>query len=93
MVIHQGRVVSRGYNCLKTHPRLFKKYGYFSIHAECDAIMRANRGDTLVVVRVLKSGKLTCAKPCEKCLTFAKEYGIRKIMYSDWDESIKEMRL
>jgi deoxycytidylate deaminase len=80
--------VSKGFNRLKTHPQLHK-LGYYSVHAECDAIMRANHGDTLIVVRVLKNGKLACAKPCEKCLTFAKSYGIKKVYYSNWDGNIE----
>lgn len=92
VVLRKNKIVGRGYNKLKTHPKL-SKYGYYSCHAECDAIMRASEGDTLVVVRLLKSGKLCCSKPCDRCLKFAKDYGIKKIYYIDWDSSLKEMVL
>jgi deoxycytidylate deaminase len=94
VVLRKGKIVGKGYNKVKTHPRLFKEYGYFSIHAECDALLKAasnGNGDTIIVVRIIKNGKYSCSKPCEKCLAFIKEYGIKKIIYSDWDGLIKEM--
>jgi deoxycytidylate deaminase len=92
VVIRKNRIVGKGFNSTKTHPMLHR-LGYHSTHAECDAMMHASEGDTLIVVRVLKNGKLTCAKPCKDCLIFAKQYGIKKIVYSDWDESIKEIKI
>lgn len=62
-------------------------------HAECDAMLRASTGDVLVVVRIHKNGKLSCSKPCEKCLKVAKEFGIKKIIYTDWDSSVCEMKI
>ena len=55
--------------------------------------MRSSCGDTLVVVRILRNGRLACSKPCTRCVKFAQSYGIRKIVYVAWDESIKEMKI
>jgi deoxycytidylate deaminase len=84
--------VSKGRNILKTHPSLAKR-GYYSTHAECMALMKANEGDTLIVVRIHKDGAFSCSKPCERCLILAKEYGIKRIFYTDWDASLKEIVL
>lgn len=75
---------------------MFKKYGYFSVHAECHAMMDAatkGGGNILVVVRISKNGQYSCSKPCEKCIQAAKDYKIKKIYYTDWDASIKEIKL
>lgn len=93
VVLSGKRIVSKGYNKLKTNPKLFKEYGYYSTHAECSALMRAAGGDTLVVVRIKKNGDLACSKPCEKCQRFIKDYGIKRVFYIDWDSEVKEMQI
>ena len=90
-VVLDGReITGRGHNKVKTHPRLVQ-YGHYAIHAECDALLRAASGDTLVVVRVSKRGKLVCSKPCAKCMKFIKAYGIKTVYYIDWDGSTQEL--
>lgn len=94
LVLNKCRIISKGFNSNKGHGRMIRDHGYRGgKHAECDAIMRASSGDTLVVVRIRKDGKLSCSKPCEKCLKLAKEFGIKKIIYTDWDSSVCEMRI
>jgi deoxycytidylate deaminase len=93
VVLKKNKIVGKGFNKLKTHRMLKERYGYYSIHSECAAILDGARGDTLVVVRIMKSGKLSCAKPCEKCVAFAKDFGIKKIIYSDWDASLQTIKL
>jgi deoxycytidylate deaminase len=72
---------------------LFNKYGFYSIHAEADAVMDARGGDTLVVVRIAKNGNLTCSFPCDRCINFMRDNGIKTVHYSWWDGSMKEMKL
>lgn len=73
---------------------MMREYGYLGgTHAECSAIMRAAKGDALLVVRIKKDGELSCSKPCSKCLKVAKDFGIKKIYFTDWDKSIKEIRI
>lgn len=93
VVVSKKRITGKGFNKTKTHPFLHKKYAYRSIHAECDAAMKAASGDTLIVVRIGKKGNLTCSRPCEKCMRFIKDYGIKTIYYSDWDGSMKELKV
>lgn len=83
------KVVSKGYNKLKTHPKVD---GF--IHAEQDALLKAEEEcDTLIVVRVSRSGKLRCSKPCPKCEEFLRAHGIQTVYYVDWDGEIQEMEL
>jgi deoxycytidylate deaminase len=93
VVLRKNRIVGKGFNKLKTNRMLREQYGYYSIHSECAAILDGARGDTLVVVRLMKNGSLSCSKPCEKCVVFAKDFGIKTIIYTDWDSSFKKMRL
>ena len=86
--------MSKGFNSNKTHARMTRDHGYKGgKHAECDAILRASTGDVLVVVRIRKDGKLSCSKPCARCIKVAKEFGIKKIIFTDWDASVQEMKL
>jgi deoxycytidylate deaminase len=93
VVLNKNRIISKGFNSLKTNPQLKKKYNYWSIHAESQAIMRANKGDTILVVRILKDGSLTCSKPCDKCIEHARDNGIKKIYYSNWNGEIESLKL
>ena len=85
--------MSKGFNSLKTDPKL-RRRGYFSIHAEISALLRAVKGDTLIVVRVMRKGeRYSCSYPCEKCLQYIREYGIRKVIYTGWNGEVKEFRV
>jgi len=95
LVLDGNRIVGKGYNKTNVHPYLSRRYGYFSRHSECEAILKAaGRGDVLIVVRVRKGdGEISCSKPCARCLTFAKDYGIKKIYYVDWEGNIQYIKL
>lgn len=94
VVFSKKRPTGKGYNSLKSRPLLKDKYKYFSTHAECQSILNAKgKGDTLIVVRILKNGQLSESKPCNKCLAFAKDYGIKKIYYSTWSGEIRLIKL
>lgn len=81
------KVVSKGTNRLKTHP---KGSGYHKrIHAESAAIFSAIRqgidpsGYNILVVRINKENKLRLSKPCPDCQNLIKEHNIKKIFFSN----------
>jgi hypothetical protein len=45
---------------------------------------------TIYIVRLSSSGELRSSGPCVNCLRLIREFGIRKMVYSDEDGSIKE---
>lgn len=90
IVLRRNKPIAYGHNKTKTHPRV-DKYGHYCIHAECDALMKEASGDTLLVVRIMKNGTFSCSKPCARCLEFIKDYGIKKVFYTDWCGSIQEL--
>ncbi len=92
VVLDRGMVAGRGRNSTDVHPAIVR-YGHYAVHAECAAMLDAARGDTIVVVRVSAAGNLTCAKPCHKCLAFAADYGIKRIIYTTWDGTTEEIQL
>lgn len=53
------------------------------LHAEVSAIQKASTDiDTLVVLRKTKDGRMASARPCNLCMSFIKEKGIKQIVYS-----------
>lgn len=91
----KGRPIGKGYNTTEIHGGLVRDYGFRGgLHAEVSALKGIDKADTILVIRVRRlDGELSCSKPCEKCMKFLKDKGIKKIFYSDWDSTIKEMRL
>ncbi len=63
-----------------------------SIHAE-DHASRKTRGDTLVVVRIGRSGALRMSKPCEKCQKLLKKRGFSKVYFINWSGEVERMFL
>jgi tRNA(Arg) A34 adenosine deaminase TadA len=92
VVLKDGKIVSKGCNRIAVYSDLCLR-GYFSTHAECLALRRSKKGDTLIVVRILRDGSLACARPCDKCFKTAKHKGIRKIIYSDHNGQMKEIKI
>lgn len=96
LVLNKSKIISKGFNQRKTHPRL-KSFGpdYMFLHAETCALFSIDKGqgDTIVVVRIKGDGSFSCSKPCENCLSFIKEHGIKRIIFTDWCGSVKEMRV
>jgi deoxycytidylate deaminase len=79
-----GSIISSGYNT--NH-----------LHAEHTALNRAwengARGATALVVRFKSNGDLGMAKPCKLCTDRLIQAGVKKVLYSDTDGSIKSIRL
>lgn len=93
-VVFKGKDFTGGWNSYKTHPKL-KMYNYPCLHAEAHAMINHGllncHGCTLVVTRVLRNGKMTMAKPCNCCEEFMKEYGIKKVYYTDWNGRLQQL--
>lgn len=88
-MLEKGKIISRGHNEKKTHAKMRKNFGFKYLHAECAALLKSkDRGDTLLVVRVLKNGSLACSKPCSKCMVYIREHGIKELFYIDWDGNV-----
>ncbi len=91
IVLSHGRPIAFGYNQQKSHP-LALHCGYHAIHAEWDALRKAVKGDTLVVLRIsARSGNLGLAKPCARCMEFARAKGIKRIFYTGTDGNFVEL--
>ena len=82
-------------NSQKTHPRNERRYldggRSYCHHAETSALLNAKPGDRLVVLRFLKSGKLTCARPCKYCQSQLKDAQV-DVYYSDWNGMVQRFR-
>lgn len=93
-VVFKGKDFTGGWNSYKTHPKL-KMYHYPVLHAEAHAMINHGLyncdGWSLVVTRVLRNGEMTMAKPCECCVGFMKEYGIKNIYYTNWNGDLEQL--
>jgi hypothetical protein len=53
-------------------------------------VKKLMRKVTIYIVRVSNSGELKSSGPCINCLSVIREVGIRKMMFSEDDGSVKE---
>lgn len=94
VALRKGKIVGKGFNSTKTHASLWSDYEFYSCHAEVRAVIKSNKYcERVIVVRVDKSNKLTCAKPCDKCMRYMKDNNIKEVYYSDWDSSMVRLVL
>ncbi|MBD3260530.1 MAG: hypothetical protein GF334_02455 [Candidatus Altiarchaeales archaeon] len=83
------RIISAGYNQIKTHPLTLRLHNKFisGLHAEmhtCAGVdEKSLRGADIYVVRLRRDGGLGMARPCKECQRFLKELGIRKAYYTE----------
>jgi len=94
VVLKNGKVIGKGYNKKVTPNKLLQNYGYKYVHAEADALLDSNlKGDTIIVIRLLKNGNMSMSMPCKRCSYFIKKHGIKKVYYSDWFGKIQTMSI
>jgi deoxycytidylate deaminase len=83
VIAKKRRILGRGYNVYKTHPKLGVGYhGFF--HAETKAIQDAlSRGHDLegATAYIYREGGLL-AKPCVHCQKILKSFGITEFVYT-----------
>lgn len=91
VIVSGGKVVSIGYNGsrMNSFTREFAVNKHVnSVHAECDAILRARRkinlrGAKIYVARLTRGNRVIAnSRPCEMCMCAAKLYGIKRIYYT-----------
>jgi len=65
-----------------------------TIHAEVALVLKMRRApDKINVVRFLKDGTVTMAKPCAHCQNFLRLRGVKTVRYSNWNGEWEEMKL
>ena len=80
----------------KSHPKTQKYNPLKKSHAEMRCINRAPKGklynSTITVVR-WKGEQMRLAKPCDMCMAFIREAGIKKVIYSTNENIFAEIKL
>lgn len=96
VISYKNVILSKGINDMsKTHP-LSNAYGN-TLHAEINALSKIKynknlKYSTVYVYRLLKNNKSAYARPCRYCLDKLKQYGIKRIFYTGYnDKLIKEI--
>jgi tRNA(Arg) A34 adenosine deaminase TadA len=89
VVTRKGRIVGRGHNQLRHHDLCGYPFNN-SLHAEAAAIrnMRA-KGDTIYVARTSRQGVIGNSRPCVHCLHFISLSGIRWVVYTTPNGTIR----
>lgn len=86
ILLRGNKVLSVGNNSYKTHPYLATKTPYPHLHAESHAILRHGldncHGATLYVFRLLNTGAIGMAAPCQVCRSVIQDAGIATIIYT-----------
>jgi len=96
-ILRRGKQVVRvGTNTQKTHPKFKRTYSDGStashMHAEMSVLRFAKPGDTLEVMRFAKQ-KLSMARPCQHCMEFIRQAGIKKVRFTNVSGAWEELRL
>ena len=74
--------------------RKVTKNTYHEVHADADLILKLDYvPEKISVVRFLKDGTATMAKPCIHCQHFLKHVGVKKVRYTNWFGVWEEMSL
>ncbi len=84
-IFRKGIPISGGRNKIKTHPKYADGKNCYTIHAEMDALVHFRSevmGDTICVYRETYEGKIAMARPCNFCLKYLIEAGIKKVIYT-----------
>ena len=89
-ILKRGKIVVKvGENTFKTHPRFKRIYPDGTtgshMHAEMNVLRFAKPGDTIEVLRFLKTGGRAMAKPCGHCMKHIRAAGIKKVRYTNSD--------
>ncbi len=85
VITKKNRVVSVGFNQMKTHSKAPSPYRF--LHAEAHAILGTPlsdlKGATVYVYRELKDGSPAMSRPCSYCLEMLRTVGIKKICFTN----------
>ena len=88
ILIHHGKIISTGFNQIKSNPGQWSYGDKVSIHAEANCIkgcLKKNfEGATMIVYRESKGRNPMprIARPCSECFDLCRKFGIRKVIYT-----------
>ncbi len=99
VIFKKKTIISVAYNkpfafASNLHPKYQSYPG--SIHAEVSAIISAKtdlKNCEMLIVRINKKGELRLSRPCNYCMSYIIDVGIKKITYSDNECKFHTMRI
>ena len=97
--VKKGSSFVYGVNSSECSTRFRRKYrdgqiGYH-LHAEMALLKKCKEGeiDTIKVIRFSKNGSITMAQPCPYCQKFLRQYGVKRVFYTNWDGEWESLKL
>jgi tRNA(Arg) A34 adenosine deaminase TadA len=94
VAIRGGNLQGYATNRIRNHPKVVDDWYDCSVHAEqslaenCDV-----RSSIVYIARVTPGGNAALAKPCRSCLQSLTESGVKRIVWTEDDESVGMMSL
>lgn len=89
ILYRQKKAIFIGTNSKKTHPicqRVTKDGSCVAcLHAEMSALRFAQAGDSIEVLRFLKCGSVTMARPCQHCASLIVQKKLKQVRYTNWE--------
>lgn len=87
IIFKGGKIISTSINQKRYSSKLHPKFKVWidSLHAEQAAIISARtnlKNTSILVIHLGPKGQLKNAKPCEKCSSYLRFVGIKKVYYS-----------
>ena len=90
---NNGKLLAGAFNTIR-NPSSNVPFGHATFHAERNCLLMVPfdslRRATLYVARIDKSGKRMPSRPCNRCMVFLQQRGIRELVYFDGKFIVKE---
>jgi len=87
VLVRNSNIISMGFNSLKTHPKA--KTFSCTLHAELATIIgmdyKDTKGSIIYIYRQTSSGDLALSKPCLVCEEALRLAGVKKAVYTDYN--------
>jgi tRNA(Arg) A34 adenosine deaminase TadA len=77
-----GAVGIRSDGIVVTSSNIPSRYQHNHAHAESRLVRKLNSGSIIFVVRILRCGKFTMARPCLKCQCAMRKRNVKRVYYS-----------
>lgn len=96
-IVRGKRIISAGFNQIKTHPLTRRMKNIKGLHAEMHACIGVDadalHGATIYVARIRRDGSYGLAKPCLTCREFLANVGVKRAYFTQYNGELGVIKL